>query len=311
MPLISIVVPVFNLENYISETLDSILKQTYTNFEVLVIDDHSTDNTVEIIKEYGVKDSRIKLLTNTRKKGVSGARNTGIFAAKGEWIAFLDGDDLWTDVALDVRVDCLNIYPETSFITADIACFSTDVKQAEASWVETNNDWNKCFGSALKLDTPSCIEKPIKTFLHSVTVWTGVVMIKSDLLKTLGGFDESLPAFEDIQLWMKVACHSDTLVFAPKTIAFYRQREGSLMHSAKAIHHYAPQAYMQLLKDPAFSQYKKQLKDNIRDFNLQNCFYYRKAKNYKQAFFWGLRSVYWQPFSFVAWKNLIACCLFR
>ena len=174
-----------------------------------------------------------------------------------------------------------------------------------------NRDWNTCFSHSLATGIPVCINKPIITFLRSVVVHTDTVCIQTQLLKDIGGFDESLPAFEDIQLWMKVACHAETLVFAPKTIAFYRQREGSLMHSSKAIHHYAPRAYLTLLADPIFAKYPSELKDNIRDFNHQNCFYYRKQKNYREAFLWSIQGVYWEPFSSMAWKNFLASCLLR
>ena len=185
MPVISVIVPTYNLEYYIAETLDSILAQSFTDFEVLVIDDHSTDKTVEIVQQYQSKDSRIKLLTNQHNKGASGARNTGIFAAKGEWVAFLDGDDLWTIDALEVRLDCLQKYPNATFITADITSFTEDISQSEPSRVNANTDWNTCFGASLKSGIPICIDKPILTFLRSVVVLTDTVCIKTQLLNTL------------------------------------------------------------------------------------------------------------------------------
>lgn len=91
-PLISIIVPVYNQEKYLSRCLDSILNQTYTNFEVVCVDDHSTDSSAEIIGKYISEDSRIFYCKNTGK-GVSAARNYGIEKAKGEYIGFVDSDD--------------------------------------------------------------------------------------------------------------------------------------------------------------------------------------------------------------------------
>lgn len=309
--LVSIVVPVYNLQDYLAETLDSILAQSYQHFEVLVVDDGSTDDTVKLVNSYQKRDSRIVLLSNQRKKGVSGARNTGIFAAKGEWIAFLDGDDLWTTDAIEVRVECINQYPDAEFITADMANFYDNTSTAESSWAVTNNDWHDCFGKYLISGKPIILDEPINKFLRSVPIWTGVAMIKTSVLHSLGGFDESLPSCEDTQLWLKVAAKTNRLVFAPKVVAYYRQREGSLVHSSKAIQHYGPDAYRKLLSTPDFKEFTKELEQNICQFNHQNCFFYRKQKNRKEAFFWSLQSLKYEPFSLVSWKNFIACCLLK
>ncbi len=93
--LVSIVMPAYNCEKYVVEAINSILAQTYRNWELLVLDDGSKDNTLRIIKEFSQKDSRIKALPNGKNMGVSATRNRGIELASGEWIAFLDSDDMW------------------------------------------------------------------------------------------------------------------------------------------------------------------------------------------------------------------------
>ena len=92
MKLVSVIVPVYNVENYIAQTIDSVLQQTYTNFEILVIDDESPDRSVAIIREFD--DPRIKIISQ-ENRGLAGARNTGIRHAQGDYLAFLDSDDLW------------------------------------------------------------------------------------------------------------------------------------------------------------------------------------------------------------------------
>lgn len=91
-PLISIIVPVFNKENYLRECLDSILNQDYQNFELIVINDGSTDSSKIICEEYAAKTDKI-ILVHKENGGVSSARNIGLQKAKGEWITFVDGDD--------------------------------------------------------------------------------------------------------------------------------------------------------------------------------------------------------------------------
>jgi glycosyltransferase involved in cell wall biosynthesis len=93
--LVSIIMPTFNREKLLPRAINSVIDQTYNNWELIVIDDRSTDNTKELIQEHSEKDKRIRYIKNTHKKGPGGARNTGIEAAKGKYLAFLDSDDEW------------------------------------------------------------------------------------------------------------------------------------------------------------------------------------------------------------------------
>ncbi len=100
--LVSIIMPSYNSSKYISESINSVLSQTYTNWELLVIDDCSTDNTVQIIQSFN--DSRIRLLRNPVNSGAAISRNYGLREAKGKWIAFLDSDDMWKPEKLDYQI---------------------------------------------------------------------------------------------------------------------------------------------------------------------------------------------------------------
>lgn len=106
-PLVSIIMPTFNREKLLPVAIKSILNQTYTNWELLVVDDRSTDNTKELIEHYSNKDGRIKYLLNERSKGPSGARNFGIHHAEGKYIAFLDSDDEWLEHHLSSSLEVL------------------------------------------------------------------------------------------------------------------------------------------------------------------------------------------------------------
>lgn len=116
MSKISIITPAYNAEKYIEETINSVLKQTYNNWELLVIDDCSTDNTTELVKKYATKDSRIKLVQVFKNGGVAKARNIGLENATGRYIAFIDSDDLWKPDKLEKQLafmqqkDCVLSY---------------------------------------------------------------------------------------------------------------------------------------------------------------------------------------------------------
>jgi teichuronic acid biosynthesis glycosyltransferase TuaG len=103
--LVSIVMPAYNCEKYVVEAINSVLAQTYRNWELLVLDDGSKDKTLQIIEEFSQKDSRIKALPNGKNMGVSATRNRGIELASGEWIAFLDSDDMWKPEKLEKQFE--------------------------------------------------------------------------------------------------------------------------------------------------------------------------------------------------------------
>lgn len=108
--LVSIIMPAYNCEKYVVEAINSILAQTYQNWELLVLDDGSKDNTLQIINELGGKDPRIKSLPNGENMGVSETRNRGIGLAVGDWIAFLDSDDMWEPTKLEKQMKAAKEY---------------------------------------------------------------------------------------------------------------------------------------------------------------------------------------------------------
>lgn len=113
---ISFIIPVYNIQNYIKECVDSILSQTYSNFEVIIVDDGSTDNSPKICDEFANFDRRVKVL-HKQNGGLSDARNEGVKLAKGEYIIFVDGDDFWIgNNSLERLIEILNKYPECDFL---------------------------------------------------------------------------------------------------------------------------------------------------------------------------------------------------
>lgn len=111
--MISIIMPAYNSEKYIGKAIDSVLKQTYSDYELIVIDDCSTDNTYKIIQTKAKEDMRIHIYQNTENVGVSKTRNRAVSLANGEWIAFLDSDDIWTEDKLEKQAAFINRNPDT------------------------------------------------------------------------------------------------------------------------------------------------------------------------------------------------------
>lgn len=103
-PLVSVVMPAYNAEKYIDQAISSVISQTYTKWELLIIDDCSTDGTAKIAECFASQDSRIRLLRNSQNMGVARSRNRGLDIAKGEWIALLDSDDAWREMKLEKQL---------------------------------------------------------------------------------------------------------------------------------------------------------------------------------------------------------------
>lgn len=119
MPLVSIIVPAYNAGKYIAETIDSVIAQTYSNWELIIVNDGSSDNTLPIIETYSHKDTRISFITKPNT-GVSDTRNTGIAKARGEFIAFLDADDVWLPNNLEKKTDYLKNHPDIDFVFSNM-----------------------------------------------------------------------------------------------------------------------------------------------------------------------------------------------
>ncbi len=183
-PLVSVIIPTYNRGWTIKEAIDSVLAQSFIDFELMVVDDGSTDNTSEILDSY--RDD-IKVLSQ-ENNGVSAARNQGVATASGIFIAFLDSDDLWLPEKLSSQVDFFNSNPDA------LIC------QTEEIWVRNNMRVNpkkrhkKPWGMIFELSLDLCLVSP------------SAVMIRRSLFEEVGVFDETLPACEDYDLWLRISC---------------------------------------------------------------------------------------------------------
>lgn len=183
-PEVSVIIPTHNRATMLKEAMDSVLTQDFQDYELIVVDDGSTDRTTEIIDTF-YKD--IKVLRQSHQ-GVSRARNTGIKAASGNLVAFLDSDDLWRPQKLSHQVDFFNANPKAQ------------ICQTEEIWIRNNVRVNP---KERHKKRSGMIFEPS---LHLCLVSPSAVMIRRSLFDKVGLFDESLPACEDYDLWLRISC---------------------------------------------------------------------------------------------------------
>ncbi|MCX7548180.1 glycosyltransferase family A protein [Xanthomarina sp. F1114] len=191
MPLFSIIIPLYNKENFIVKTVQSALDQTCPDFEIIIINDGSTDSSLKQVKN--LTDSRIRIF-NIENQGVSHARNFGITKASAEYIAFLDADDLWLPNHLEALKNLIDTYPDCGLYASAYEKKIGHISIA-SNYLNIPQNWTGIVDDFFKSSLVSCI------------AWTSAVVVPKTVLKNLGGFDEkiTLGAGEDTDLWIRIA----------------------------------------------------------------------------------------------------------
>lgn len=204
----SIVIPVHNKEEYIERTLKSVLNQSYPHFELILVNDGSTDSSGEICDNYAIKDSRINVI-HQKNGGVSNARNTGIKAATNELIAFIDADDWWDKEFLEQMRGLIEHYPEI------------DIYSAKYARIQNENiiPGEKFFPPDEKLILFDLIERcaaKVRFPIH-----TSSVIIRKQAIEKAGYFDERIAVYEDFDLFVRIALKSKVAYLNTQPLTFY------------------------------------------------------------------------------------------
>ena len=204
--LVSIILPTYNRADTIERSVKSILSQTYTNFEVIVVDDASMDNTESVIS--GIKDDRIKYLRHKSNKGGAAARNTGIKAAKGDYIAFQDSDDEWLPQKLYKQMEVFEA------CDSKLGVVYTSCIKFNGNIVESFPDIN-----IINAGSNGFIHEK---FLRYNLVTTQTALVRSECFKKAGGFDERLPRLQDWELWIRISKYYEfELINEPLVNVYY------------------------------------------------------------------------------------------
>ncbi len=214
--LVSVIIPVYNSEKYVKETIESVLKQTYQNFEIIIVDDCSTDNSCQIIEN--IDDQRIQLIQLDKNSGVAVARNIAIENAKGQYIAFLDSDDVWISNKLDTQIDLLKGNQQTPMAYTRI------------TMIDAN-------GKVIK---DNCkIKKNISySFLQKNTmIATSSVVINRSVVKEIEMPNRK--SAEDYSLWLSILKRYGNALGIDESLTLYRRHSSSISSSKlKEVRHF-------------------------------------------------------------------------
>lgn len=248
--MISVVIPLYNKEKSVVKTLESVFVQSYTNYEVIVVNDGSTDNSLKVIQELVPKlkygDNRIKILSQ-KNAGVSAARNRGIREAKGEYIALLDGDDIWDRAYLAEQIHLIQDYPQavmwgvnTAFLRGN-GCYK----------------WEQGLGDGFR----GYVENYFGTS-HNDLFFSSAVVIRRKVFKEVGYFDERISSSEDLDMWYRIILHYP-VAFYDKVLVYYNQNAENRVASdtgkhfplTRDIKYYFDKHNDKFISNPVFSHY--------------------------------------------------------
>ncbi len=208
-PLVSVVMSVFNTEKYLAEAIESILNQTYLHFEFIIIDDGSTDSSLEIIQEYAKKDGRIRVIVNSENLGLPRSLNKGIDMAQGVYIARMDPDDISLSDRFEKQINYLNAHPETFVLGGQLKCFGA------SDYISSN-----------------VVEKEIlrwQLLLNIPVIAHPTAMINKQSLISIGKYPENSLHAEDRALWNELYIHSEFPISnLPDILYLYRIHESNV-----------------------------------------------------------------------------------
>ena len=223
-PIVSVIVPCYNYAHYLSETLQCLLDQTYKNWECIIVDDGSTDNTKDIATTFTGSDSRFRYFFQSNK-GLSTARNTGIKNAKGLYIQLLDADDLISATKFENQVAHLQKHPECDIIYGDYQLMTVDKtkywQQENVNWIEMRHE-------------------PFTEFLcyweKGFTIPIHAYLFKKTCFEQWGYFDPEIPTHEDLALHLNFSLKGANYFLLKNIVATYRVHASSMAKSLTNMH---------------------------------------------------------------------------
>lgn len=264
-PLISIVIPTFNHANYLKKALNSVINQTYRNWEIIIVDNHSTDNTNSVISNF--KKDKITVLKVNNDGVIAKSRNKGIEIAKGKWIAFLDSDDWWSPRKLEIIEPYLN--QSNDFIYHDLQIMNKDNIKTKKKTLKSRN-----------LQKPATLD----LILNGNPICNSSVVVRKKILEKIGGLNESkeMIAAEDYNAWIKISCLTDKFFYVSKSLGYYLIHEKGISHKDMSIpSRHATNEFLSLLN----KRQKLKLEAHLRYIGGCYKFSNKEYKKSKEDFF--------------------------
>ena len=266
MAAVSVIIPTFNRAVKTARAISSVLYQRFTDYEIVVVDDGSTDETEQVLHPF---KNHIRYVAHKTNRGVSAARNTGLAVSKSPLIAFLDSDDYWLPDKLAVQKAFFDKNPDTM------------ICQTEETWIRNGKRANpgkrhlKPSGDVFEPSLALCLVSP------------SAVMLKRELLEEVGVFDEDLPACEDYDLWLRIACRYPVFLIPQRLVIKEGGHPDQLSARFKGMDRFRIKSMVKLLQESPLreSQKKATLKELSRKCQVYGTGCLKRGKKTEGAYY--------------------------
>jgi len=233
-PLVSVIISAFNSSPFIEETLDSVRNQTWAGLELIVSDDCSIDNTVDIcrnwIRDHKSRFVRTELITSDQNTGVAGNANRGIRAAQGEWIKFLGADDTLKPTCIEDNMTWIESHPETGVLFSKIEVYKEIFTRDSLVSVIPGNPFSK---NGIMAPGRDALSQYRMLLVCDRIHFSPSVFINREILLSIGAFDEEFRTFEDYPVWLKLTKAGIRLDFMDRITVNYRMHSGAINNKGK------------------------------------------------------------------------------
>ncbi len=291
MPKVSVIIPTYNRADFIKDAVESVLCQTYKDFEIIIVDDGSTDSTKDVLQKFHNKITYIYKSNG----GAASARNVGINHAQGEYIAFLDSDDLWLPERLKFGVQALNSDKDIGLFFSDCSRVFNGEKASKTYF----DDYKPCAGYMFKQLFMQC-------FIPTLTV-----ILRKGCFKEAGMFNEELPSCEDYDMWLRIsACFKINYIKMP--LAIYKT------HSKSISYKNFPGPILRKVLVKTRVNYKNHIKEFSyaakRRISMVSCscgWHLMKNGSYDEAINEAVRALKEDVFNLHGFKLIFLCCLMK
>ena len=267
MAKVSVIIPVYNVEEYLRECLDSVINQTLKDIEIICVNDYSTDNSLSILEEYAKNDSRIKIIKHDKNKGLGPARNTGINNANSEYIFFLDSDDY---LKLDIIEKLHNkiIESNSDIVFSQMIAFT---ELTDKKIVKRVNKLNEYLDTSLQKDFQVTTDNFVDTIDNINCVAWGKLYSKNFLLRNKIFFIDGKFIHEDNGFWLKICSNSPKVSFIGDFGVFYRIRENALTTTIdRKKNRNKKQKHMRLILNDVFEYFRTALSKKKQEFYISS-----------------------------------------
>lgn len=247
-PFFSVIIPTYNRESVLPRAVESVLAQSYQSFELIIVDDGSTDKTFQYLQ--GLKDPKVRLIA-LKNGGVSRARNEGVRISQGEWIAFLDSDDEWLAEKLNIQYRFIQEHPDYK------------IHHGEEIWIRNGKRVNpmkkhqKSGGDQFLPSLKLCLISP------------STVVLRRDLYESLGGFREDYPVCEDYDLWLRILKDHSVGFSREFLIKKYGGHEDQLSRKYFAMDYWRVKTLVALLKEKELSSEREEELRSVLAFKIK------------------------------------------